>query len=382
MPILSALEKHLDDIIKDITRLVETETYSTDLSGLKDGAAVIVDILTERLGSAATIDTISADGCGDHMVVTVPGTTGKRALFVGHYDTVWPKGTLANWQQREGIDTAGRRQLSGPGIFDMKTGLVQAIWATKVLIDADVPRPTITLLINGDEEIGSHSSRHLIEQHARQSDMAFVFEASHKGKIKTSRKGVGLISVEATGIESHAGLNPQDGASAITAVMEWCLAAEKLAAPEDGTTVNVGLISGGTGSNVVAGKAQAQLDIRLRTVAEQQRLDAAFDQIEWSDDRVQIEVSKEWNRPPMEFTPASQELYREVEATARELGRNLEHTAVGGASDANFIAPLGIPVICGIGADGAGAHARHEFMYPDSIPFYTALVAQTVSRLA
>lgn len=376
------LEQRLEDIVSDITRLVETETYSTDLVGLGNGAAVIQEILNDRLGSSATIETIPADGYGDHFVVTVPGTTDKKVLFVGHYDTVWPQGTLAQWNQRVGTDAAGRRQLSGPGIFDMKTGLVQAIWATKVLQDKDLPRPTITLLINGDEEIGSPSSRALIEKYAKGSDMAFVFEASHEGKVKTSRKGVGLITVEATGVESHAGLNPQDGASAITALMEWCLSAEKLADDAEGTTVNVGLISGGTGSNVVAGKATAQLDIRLRTVAEQQRLDDAFDHITWSDDRVQVKVTKEWNRPPMEFTPASQTLYSEVEATALEMGRTIEHTAVGGASDANFIAPLGIPVICGIGADGAGAHARHEFIYPDSIPFFTALVAGTVSRLA
>ncbi|MFV8380643.1 M20 family metallopeptidase [Corynebacterium hindlerae] len=382
MKLLTGVEKHLDEIISDITCLVETETYSTDLKGLDDGADKIKKILTARLGANIKIETIPAEGFGDHLVVTVPGTSGKKALFVGHYDTVWPQGTLVQWQQREKTDATGRRQLSGPGIFDMKTGLVQAIWVTKVLQEWDLPRPTITLLINGDEEIGSPSSRALIEDHAKGSDMAFVFEASHEGKVKTSRKGVGLITVEAIGVESHAGLNPGDGASAITALMEWCLEAVKLANPVEGTTVNVGLISGGTGSNVVAGKATAKLDIRIRTFAEQERLDVALDQIEWTDDRVKINVTKGWNRPPMEFTPASQDLYRELETTALEMGKSLEHTAVGGASDANFIAPLGIPVICGIGADGAGAHARHEFIYPDSIPFFIALVAGTVSRLA
>lgn len=368
-------EQNLDSITTDILSLVNIETYSTDREGLAKGLQRIREILQDRIDGEFDIQEIPATEFGAHLVVQVPGTRPGNVVMVGHYDTVWPAGTLAQWSNENQADP---EKLTGPGIFDMKTGLIQAIWIVRALQHSGQDYPSITLVINGDEEIGSNTSRGIIEKHSRNADAAFVFEATHQGKIKTSRKGVGLITAEATGIESHAGLNPQDGASAINALMEWSLAATELASEEAETTINVGLISGGSGSNVVAGRAKAVLDIRIRTEAELQRLDAAFDHIEWSDRRVKIAVTKDWNRPPMEFTPESQALFHKMQGIAQSMGREIDHVAVGGASDANFIAPLGIPVMCGIGAVGDGAHARHEFIYPKEIPFFGALVANTI----
>lgn len=202
------------------------------------------------------------------------------------------------------------------------------------------------------------------------------------GAVKTGRKGTGIFAATATGIESHAGLAPEAGASAIHALAEWVTAAAAVADPAKGTTVSTGLFSGGTGTNVVAGKATAGIDIRVLTDAEQRRVDAEFDAIEVSDSRVRIEVEHDWNRPPMSLNAVSAPLLDVARSVSAGLGRELRDVTVGGASDANFVAGLGLPVLCGLGAVGGGAHARGEFIYPDSVPGQTALVAGMLGRLA
>ena len=162
----------------------------------------------------------------------------------------------------------------------------------------------------------------------------------------------------------------------------YCLAATQLARPEKGTTVNVGLFKGGSGSNVVAGKASAEIDIRISTQAELERLDNELDKISWSDSKVTVSVKKDWNRPPMEFTDANRSLYEKAQATAKEIGFELKSTSVGGASDANFISTLGVPVLCGIGAEGAGAHARYEYMIPQAIPKFIELITGTAFKIS
>ncbi|MGO4424805.1 M20/M25/M40 family metallo-hydrolase, partial [Streptomyces sp. MCAF7] len=289
----------------------------------------------------------------DTLTLTYNGTgagPGHVAL-VGHYDTVWPTGTLAGWKQPEPDgdgdgDGDGREKLSGPGIFDMKTGLAQGIWALKLARESGVPVPTVTFLFNGDEEIGSLSSRPVIEEVAWKADVTLVLEPTAHGAVKTARKGSGIFQVIATGVEAHAGLAPQDGASAITALSEFVLAAAAVAAPERGTTVNTGLIKGGSATNVVAGRATAGIDIRVTTQEEQDRVDAEFDAIEVGDPRVNIEIVRDWNRPPMTLNAASAPLLDLAREVARAQGRELSDTAVGGASDANFVSALGLPVLC------------------------------------
>lgn len=264
----------------------------------------------------------------------------------------------------------------------MKTGLAQGIWALKLARETGTPLPTVTFLFNGDEEIGSLSSRPVIEETARKVDATLVLEPTAHGAVKTARKGSGIFKVTATGIEAHAGLAPQDGASAITALSEFVLAAARIARPEQGTTINTGLISGGSAINVVAGQATAGVDIRVSSEPEQDRVDAAFAAIEVSDPRVRIEVEHAWNRPPMTLNAASVPLLALAREVARAQGRaGLPTAAVGGASDANFVAGLGLPVLCGMGAIGDGAHAQGEFIHPDTVPAQTTLVAGLLARL-
>ncbi|MGY0059572.1 M20 family metallopeptidase [Streptomyces sp. LZ34] len=371
------------EIVTDILALVHRETGSYDLSGLAAGLDLLRELAVHRLGQPDHEHRYPGGECGDTLTLTYTGTGPGHVALVGHYDTVWPTGTLAGWEQPEPEgDGDGREKLSGPGIFDMKTGLAQGIWALKLARETGTPFPTVTFLFNGDEEIGSLSSRPVIEEVAQKVDVTLVLEPTAHGAVKTARKGSGIFQITATGIEAHAGLAPQDGASAITALSEFVLAAAAVAAPEKGTTINTGLIKGGSATNVVAGKATAGIDIRVTSQAEQDRVDAEFDAIEVSDPRVGIEIVRDWNRPPMTLNAASAPLLDLAREVAREQGRELSDTAVGGASDANFVAALGLPVLCGMGAVGDGAHAQGEFIYPDTVPAQTALVAGLLGRLA
>ncbi|CEA08832.1 Carboxypeptidase G2 precursor [Arthrobacter saudimassiliensis] len=367
-------------IVADIAALVEQESYSRDLPALQQARADLRTLVVERLGEPDDED-LTADGAhGEVLTMTYRGTGSGRVLIVGHYDTVWPTGTLAGWPLTEAADAEGRRTLSGPGIFDMKTGLAQGIWALKLLREASLPMPTVTFLFNGDEEIGSVASRPLIEKAAQDADAVLVLEATADGAVKTGRKGVGIFTVRATGVEAHAGLDPAAGASAIHALAEFVVKAVQVADLGRGTSVNVGLIEGGSGTNVAAGSASAMLDIRVPDSAEMDRVDRELDAVTVSDPRVRIEVEHFWNRPPMApVTPNP--LLEAARESAREIGLALPDVSVGGASDANFVAALGIPVLCGMGAVGGGAHARHEHIRLEAVPRFTALTAGTLFRL-
>lgn len=367
------------EIIADILTLVRHETASHDLPALAAGLDVLREVTVHRLGRPDRERRYPGGERGDTLTLTYTGTGAGHVALLGHYDTVWPTGTLAGWQPAASVD--GREKLSGPGIFDMKTGLAQGIWAVRLARESGIP--TVTFVFNGDEEIGSRSSRPVIEEVAKEVDVTLVLEPTAHGAVKTARKGTGVFTVTATGVEAHAGLAPQDGASAITALSEFVLAAAAIAAPERGTTVNTGLISGGSATNVVAGSAVASIDIRVSSESEQDRVDAEFAAIKVADPRVRIDVAPAWNRPPMTLNAASAPLLDLARAVAREQGRDeLLAAAVGGASDANFIAALGLPVLCGMGAVGDGAHAQGEFIYPDTVPAQTALVAGLLGRLS
>jgi glutamate carboxypeptidase len=370
------------EIVTDILTLVRQETSSHDLTALAAGLDLLRELAVHRLGRPDHEQRHPGGACGDTLTLTYAGTGPGHVALVGHYDTVWPTGTLAGWEQPEASDD-GREKLSAPGIFDMKTGLAQGIWALRLARECGGPVPTVTFLFNGDEEIGSLSSRPVIEEVARKADATLVLEPTAHGAVKTARKGSGIFRVTATGVEAHAGLAPQDGASAITALSEFVVAAAAVARPDRGTTINTGLIEGGSATNVVAGQASAGVDIRVSSEAEQARVDAELDAIEVSDPRVRIEIEHAWNRPPMTLNAASVPLLGLAREVARAQGRDdLPDAAVGGASDANFISALGLPVLCGMGAIGDGAHARGEFIHPDTVPAQTALVAGLLGRLA
>ena len=207
-------------------------------------------------------------------------------------------------------------------------------------------------------------------------------EPSVAGAVKTGRKGIGIFGLETVGVESHAGLDPEAGASAVHALARVITEAAKIARPEVGTTVNVGLVEGGSGSNVVAGRATALVDVRVADEAEQARVDREFDAHRTGDERVTLKVTHGWNRPPMTLGPATRPLLDTAHDVAAELDSTLRDVSVGGASDANFVAALGKPVLCGLGAVGHGAHARGEYINPAAVPQQTALVAGLLARLA
>ncbi|MBT2234147.1 M20 family metallopeptidase [Nonomuraea sp. NEAU-A123] len=364
-------------MLDDLRTVVELETYSYDKAMLTQGLGAIRALVEERLG--VPDQAVAHDGgqYGDVLELTYRGTAPGTVLMLSHYDTVWPIGTLAEWP----FAIADGR-ITGPGVFDMKTGLVQTIWALRGLRELDLPHPNVTYLFNGDEEIGSLFSRRHIEAASADALASLVFEASLDGVLKTSRKGVGLFEVTVTGVEAHAGLDPDSGASAIHALAELVTRLAGSGARELGTTLNVGLISGGTGRNVAAGRATCGIDVRVARAPEMARIDEVFAGLRASDPRVSVTVTGGWNRPPMTPNPLSQWLFKEARAVAAGFGWELEQTAVGGASDGNFISALGRPVLDGMGAVGDGAHARHEHVLVEHIPERTALTMGLLTALA
>nr|WP_240779945.1 M20 family metallopeptidase [Nonomuraea zeae] len=372
------MDGHRAELLADLSAYVSLETPSHD-KALLDAALDWLDgYLASRLGAPAATRRTGGGAYGDIRVNDYPGDgAGAPVLLLAHYDTVWPAGTLAGWP----FTVEGDR-VTGPGVFDMKAGLVQLVWALRALDAAGLPRPPLRLLLNGDEEIGSPASRPLIEQAAGDAAAVLVFEASADGALKTERKGVGIFRLEFTGVEAHAGLEPAKGASAIDELARAVRSLHDLTDLETGTTVNVGVVSGGTGANVVAGTARADVDVRVASQAEAARVDAALAGLRPHDPRAALAVRGGWNRPVMERTPGTARLFGQAREVAARLGLDLRECSVGGASDGNFAAALGRPVLDGLGAVGAGAHARHEHVSVDGMIERSALTAALLRAMA
>lgn len=372
--LLEHVRAGIPDMLDDLGEYVRLETPSDDPAALVAGRDWVVSWIEGRLGAPATARTEPGAPHGDTVVLDYPGTgAGEQAgtvVLLAHYDTVWPIGTLA-----ELPFTVDGDVIRGPGVFDMKAGLVQAIWALRALRATGRACPPVRLVLNGDEEIGSPASRPVIEEACRGAAAVLVFEASADGAVKTARKGVGLFDVTLTGIEAHAGLDPTAGASAITALAEFITAATALTDLAAGTTVNVGVVGGGTRRNVTAGSAHAGIDVRVADQAEADRVESALTTWRPADPRVTVRLDGGWNRPVMARTPAVAGLYEQARSVAALLGVELRETAVGGASDGNFAAALGVPVLDGFGAVGAGAHARNEHATVTGMIERTALAA-------
>ena len=368
------------DLVADLVTYAEHETPSDDPALLAKGLAFLEAWLGERLGAPVRRTHHEASGYGDVLVLDHDGTghdgAGGRPLTVlAHYDTVWSAGTLEGWPVRVDGDV-----ITGPGVFDMKAGLVQAVWAVRTLREAGLPHPPLRLVLTGDEEIGSPFSRPLIEAACADAAGVLVFEASADGgAVKTARKGVGLFDVHVRGLESHAGLDPTAGASAIDEIARVVRTLHSATDLAEGTTVNVGVLYGGTRSNVVAGAAGASIDVRVPSLAAQDRIDALLAGLRPHDPRAAITVHGGWNRPVMERGAAIAQMYDLARAVAAQLGVDLPETAVGGASDGNFAAALGLPVLDGLGAVGGGAHARHEHVRVDGMVERAAVAAGVVA---
>ena len=370
------LDARRPQLVDDLVAYAELETPSDDLALLKKGLAHVEEWLAERLGPPASRAHHGSGEHGDVVVLEYAGEGERPLTLLAHYDTVWSAGTLDGWPVRVDGD-----RVSGPGVFDMKAGLVQAVWAVRALRDAGVPHPPLRLLLNGDEEVGSRFSRPLIEQACADAAAVLVFEASADGALKTGRKGVGIFEVDARGVEAHAGLDPESGASDVDEIARLVLRLHAAADPVAGTTVNVGVVRGGTRSNVVAGTARADVDVRVRSVAAQQRIDELLRGLTPHDPRAEVAVRGGWNRPVMEPNPAISSVFALARRAAEQLGFELRETSVGGASDGNFAAAMGLPVLDGLGAVGGGAHARHEHVTVAGMVERSAVAAAVIAAL-
>lgn len=361
------------EMLADLAALVAQESSSYDAQTLLTCREAVETLVTDRLGAPDERAVLECTTPGDVLTMTYRGTRSGTVLLVGHYDTVWPTGTGAHWPLTETSTAAGRRALTGPGTVDMKAGLVTAIWAVRLARQTGRALPTITFVFNGDEEIGSVGSHDHLAALAPTCDAALVFESSADGSVKTGRKGIARFEITCHGIEAHAGNDPEHGASAISALAGLIGRLDALADAEQQTTVNVGLIDGGSGVNVVAGRAHAQVEVRVTSAQEARRIDAALAALTAADPRVRTEVTGAWHREPMQLTDASATLLERLRAAAQTLGYELADVTVGGGSDANILSACGTPVVCGMGPSGAGDHARHEHVDCDSILEQTAL---------
>lgn len=368
---------HREEMVADLAEYTSRESASDDLEALDACLAWVRHWLDGALGAPAHEEIRPRTQAGDLMIRRYPGSGARPVLLLGHYDTVWPTGTLDQWPFRRDGD-----RITGPGVFDMKAGLVQAVWALKALDALGLARPACTLLLNGDEETGSLASSDDLVAEARESRAALVFEAAADGAVKTARKGVGLFTVTVTGQEAHAGLDPEAGASATEELAHQILRLAGLRDPAAGTSLNAGVIEGGTRSNVTAGRASARLDVRVATAAEQERIGAALAALRPVDARTTVEVSGGWNRPVFERTGQVAELAGLAQRCAAMLGLDLREAAVGGASDGNFVVAAGVPVLDGIGAVGSGAHARSENTSVNGMVERAALTATVLTALA
>lgn len=368
----------LDQQIVLIKRLVEIESPSTDKRAVDQLGAVVADE-ARRLGAAVTLDAQTA--VGDNVVAhwAAPGNEAdphRGLLLLCHMDTVHALGSL---ERMPCLVADGR--LMGPGVVDMKASIGMALTALSALGAAGRwPRRPVTALFTSDEEIGSDNSRALIEAHARQSAMVFCLEPClPDGSLKTWRKGVGDFEIVARGRAAHAGADHERGRNAIEELAHHVLAAQRLTDYSQGTTVNVGVIQGGTRSNVVPDEARAYIDMRVKTAAEAERITA------WMQARAPVlsgtslEISGGLNRPPMPRDALMLSTFARARALANQMGIQLTEGGTGGGSDANFVAPLGVPVLDGLGALGNGAHTEREHIVLASLPERTALLARLLS---
>ena len=371
--LLAACRRHHDWLVRLVEDLVCLESPSGDKAALDRCSLAIAD-RAEALGWRT--QRIAQTSTGDHLRAET-GEGPRQVLLLGHFDTVWPVGQLARMPIRH---ESGR--LHGPGVYDMKAGIGVALLAGRVLDELHArPACRVVLLLTSDEETGSSTSRALIEADADRSDAVLVLEPSLPGGgVKTARKGVGEYVIEAHGRAAHAGIEPQKGASAIVELARRILALESLQDLERGVTVNVGRVEGGTRPNVVADFARAEVDVRVPTAADADRVSRALEGLTSGTPGVTLRVKGGMNRPPLERTPGVVRLYDAAREVARSLGMDLAEGSTGGASDGNFTASRGVPTLDGLGPEGAGAHALDEHVLLEPLTSRAALLAGLLLR--
>jgi glutamate carboxypeptidase len=377
---LAWARKQQPALIDFIRQLVECESPSDSPAGVNR----FVDLFVEATRDIAKCRTLPGEKDAGCILICEFQLAGKRVskkgiLALGHSDTVWPLGTLANMPFR---NSKGR--LWGPGVLDMKAGLAFFVFAMRAVRDLSIPvAHKVELLINPDEETGSRISRIVTEKLARSSKAVLVLEPGTglEGKAKTARKGIGDYRLKVHGVASHAGVDFEKGASAVVELSRQVDRVAGFTNLKRGVTVNPGTVTGGTRSNVIAAEAATHIDIRVPRLNDFRILDRKFRALRPVDKRCRLELTGGLNRPPMERTKGVINLFRLARGLAYDLGVNLEESSTGGGSDGNFTAALGIPTLDGLGAVGEGAHATHESILTNRIADRVALLAKLTAAI-
>ena len=355
-----------------LRELVEVESPSEDKAGV-DRAGALVAGWAEELG--AKVKRHRQREFGDVLELRFGPARSKRGrvLLLSHLDTVWPLGTLARmpWREADG-------KLWGPGVLDMKVGVVMALEALTAVRELGEERP-VTLLINSEEEVGSPVSRPITERVAQECSAVFVLEPAQGLAYKTARKGVGHWELAVQGVAAHSGVDFERGHSAIREMARLVETVSGFTDLNKGRTVNMGVISGGTRSNVVAAECRAEVDVRIVRASDAAAVERMFAKLRVADKACRLTVMGGFNRPPMERKPGTVKLFKQARALAAEMGFVLEEAATGGGSDGNFTAALGVPTLDGMGAVGSGAHADHEHVVAAPLVERTALLAGMIA---
>ncbi|MBI5824902.1 MAG: M20 family metallopeptidase [Chloroflexi bacterium] len=349
-----------------LKKLVETESPSHNREAVNRVGALVAE---EARQLGAQTELIPNQETGDHIIARFPSihpssfSLHPSILLLCHMDTVFPLGTLAKMPFREADG-----KIFGPGALDMKAGIVICLAAIEELQNAGGLKQPVTLLCTSDEEIGSHTSRELIEKLAKESSAVFVFEpALVDGSLKTWRKGGGGYTVNVKGRAAHAGGDHENGRNAIEEMAHQIIAIQKLTDYTKQTTLNVGVIHGGTVSNVVPDEATIHVDVRIMQSGEWERIEVEMHKLKPVLDGTSLHISGQLNRPPMPFDDTMSATFAKAKSIAATIGMDLKAGGTGGASDGNFIAPLGIPLLDGMGAIGEGYHSEREFIFADSL---------------
>jgi glutamate carboxypeptidase len=368
------LESHVEDLIEDLECLVRAQSSSTELESLDECAAELKKLLLNRLGGQVTL--YPQKKAGSHLSWRRPEETGEHLLLIGHYDTVWPRDTIP--LRREG------NRLYGPGVLDMKSGIVSAIWAVKALSDLGItPGKRIIMGFNSDEELGSFTSQEVFASLAKGARAVLVCEpaGTEVNLVKTGRKGSGTYRVRFEGLSVHAGNDYWNGVNAIEQMARTIQYLHGLSDQASGTTVNVGVCRGGRKPNVVPDEAVIEVDTRYVTAAEQARTHRILMNLAASVPGAAIQTECISISPPMEETPCNLALFRAAREAGAELGLDIKRCVVGGASDGNYLSAEGIPTLDGLGAVGEGAHALHEQIYLEQWATRIAFLAELILRL-
>lgn len=357
-----------------LRQLVELESPSGDKAALDRLGGFIA---AQLHGAGASVEVVPQASAGDHLVASFGRGNASPIVTMCHIDTVWPVGMLATmpWREQDG-------KLRGPGVYDMKASTAMLIAVLRYWGDTHTqPSHPLRMLFTTDEETGSDTSRALIEAEAKKAVLVLCLEpALSNGALKTFRKGTGGFTVTAHGRAAHAGADHARGINAIEEISRQVLALQQMTNYETGTTINVGMISGGTASNVVPNRAHVEVDLRVTSAAEGERIVNAIQSLQPQLPGARLEIVGGLNRPPMGRTPLVVEAFHRAKAIAAGIGLELQEGSTGGASDGNFTAALGVPTLDGLGAVGNGGHAVDEHVIASSLPERAALLAAIVTQ--